>query len=337
MSKGKSILKDFCSINKVYDPETRKIITRWVLLLPGAGCSWAKKTGGCSMCNFLNATNKVTRGKLFPSYVFTLLYRIGFLLVRHHKPYIVTIYNGGSFLNDQEIPEKAQEKICQLVAQNSFIQKLAIESRPEFVTRSKIRQLTSILGNKRLVVGIGLECVTDTIRLHYVNKGFSIEQFEKAVEILKSNNANILTYVLLKPPYLTEQEAIDEAVKSIKYAFAVGSDEVALESAFIVPGTKMEELFQRNAYRPPWLWSILEVVKQTSHLGNLYLGSFEDNPPPIAIPYNCKKCSSLIMDMMKQYNLAPTTQFFSSTDCECKEQWEQEVLQAAFFKKRIQA
>ncbi|GAI51910.1 unnamed protein product, partial [marine sediment metagenome] len=163
------------------------------------------------------------------------IFQLGKSLIRGSFPYSLSIYNGGSFFNDQEIPLEIQEKSCREVERNSFIEQLIVESRPEFITDDKIKLLTSLLKSKKLRVAIGLEAVSDYVRGICINKGFSTEDYERAVEILKKNGAELSTYVFLKPIYLSEQESIEEAVRTTRYAFSLGSSEIMVESAFIQP------------------------------------------------------------------------------------------------------
>ena len=59
-----------------------------------------------------------------------------------------------------------------------------------------------------------------------LNKGFSLAQFEKAAKII-IDNLYLRTYVMLKPPFLTEKESIDEAIKTIEYVFSLGASTVS--------------------------------------------------------------------------------------------------------------
>ena len=80
----------------------------------------------------------------------------------------------------------------------------------------------------------------------------------------------------------------------------------------------MEQFYRRGEFRPPWLWSIIEVIKGTCNLGDVRLGGFEDEPPPIAIPSNCSKCSEKIEEMMQKYREINDIKLFDNLDCECK-------------------
>lgn len=309
----------FYCLDKVYDHQEKKTIKRLILLLPGKGCAWAKETGGCSMCGFSCKIKELRRN--FSSNDLIALYRIAELMTIEEMPKNLTIYNAGSFLNDFEIPQKVQIKICDLVKKHPSIKILFIESRTEFITEQKIKKLTSVLENKKLEVGIGLEAVTDEVRNKFIRKGLSLQAYEQAVKILKDNNALSLTYILIKPPYLNERQTIKEAIKSAEYAYKTKSDKIAFEATFVQEGTMIAELYKKGKFRPPWLWTIIEILQKTHHLSNIQIGKFNDEPTPIATPHNCPKCSSQIEKIIQQYREKNNIHLFDNLDCECKKIW----------------
>ncbi|MEK7624160.1 MAG: archaeosine biosynthesis radical SAM protein RaSEA [Patescibacteria group bacterium] len=319
LSKNES----FYHVNSIYDFDEKKSVKHLVLLLPGKGCAWAQKTGGCTMCGFSQKIRQI--GKNFTAQDLIALYKITEIMTEEDKPYTLSIYNAGSFINNEEIPLEVQKIICQRIKQHPTIKKLVIESRAEFVTDDKIKFLKKGLGEKLLIISIGLETQNDKIRNIYIKKGLSKETYENALKIIKQNGARSLTYIFIKPIYLNEREAIDEAINTAKYAFGAGSNEVAFESAFIQEGTVMEQFYRRGEFRPPWLWSIIEVIKGTCNLGDVRLGGFEDEPPPIAIPSNCSKCSEKIEEMMQKYREINDIKLFDNLDCECKKEWQKSV------------
>ncbi|XOB42335.1 MAG: archaeosine biosynthesis radical SAM protein RaSEA [Candidatus Nealsonbacteria bacterium] len=313
----------FFYFDKIYDFSEKKTISRITLLLPSKGCEWAKKTGGCTMCAF--GKKAYETGKDFSVRDLLALYEISVNLTESKHPLNLAIYNGGSFLNDNEIPIEAQLKICQKVKNHHSIKKLFVESRVEFVTRQGIKNLKIKLNGKTLMIGIGLEAQDDKIRNSFIRKGLTKKDYESTIKLLRENEVRVLTYVFLKPIHLTEKQAVEEAIKTIEYAFRVGTDEVALESAFIQEGTPMAKLFHENKFKPPWLWSIIEVIKKTSNLGPIYIGGFEDEPSPIAIPSNCSSCSSKIKNLLQQYRETCNINLFNNIECNCYKLWKKEM------------
>lgn len=312
--------ESFYHINSIYDFDEKKTVRHLVLLLPGKGCVWAQKTGGCTMCGFPQKIRQI--GKNFTPQNIIALYKTAEIMTLEEKPTLLSIFNAGSFINNEEIHSKVQKEICQRVKKHPTIKKLAVESRAEFVTDNKIKFLKKELGKKSLVIAIGLEAQDDIIRNIHIHKGLSKKTFENAIKIIKQNEVKSLTYVLIKPIYLNEQEAINEAINTTKYAFKAGSDEVALESAFVQEGTLMGEIYLRGEFRPPWIWSIIEVLKKTHHLGNIRLGGFEDEPPPIATPSNCPKCSEKIKKVLQIYRETNDIKTLNNLNCNCKKEWQ---------------
>ena len=307
----------------IYDFQEKKSMTRLVLLLPGKGCEWARKTGGCTMCALSKRSQEI--GKNFSSKNLIALYKIAVNFTRKEKPTSLAIYNGGSFLNNNEIPLSAQLEIFRLVKESQSIRKIFIESRAEFIDSHKIKLLKKELGNKGLIVGIGLEAQNDKIRNEFIKKGLGRKKYEETIKLLKENGIITLSYVFLKPIYLTEKESIEEAIKTIKYAFLSGTDEIAIEVAFIQEGTLMEKLFKEKKYKLPWLWSAIEVIKKTYQLGPLHIGGFNDSPPPIAVSSNCKICSLRIKEALQQYSQNNDIGLLQKLDCNCRRMWKEEV------------
>jgi len=316
----------FSYVDRIYDSTVRKPIHRWMLLFPGSGCSWAKKEhGGCYMCGFKLRIEEITKGRKISISELISVYKVGRSMTEREAPEMLTIYNGGSFLNDDEIPIEVQLEICEDVSSIPSIKVLFVESRPEFVTEEKISLLVSKLRGKKLKVGVGLECVSDDIREKCINKGLSKKDFEKAVMLLRNNGVKVLAYVFIKPLYITEREAISEAIRTTNYAFQVGSNEVTLEAALVQRGTKMEEVYRKGDFRPPWLWSVIEVLKGTYQMGAVNVGDFTDEPPPVAIPYNCEKCSSKIAKLFNKYKETHKMDVFNDIDCDCKSIWRESL------------
>lgn len=313
----------FSYIDKIYDPTSRKAISRWTLLLPSAGCSWAKtKGGGCHMCGFARGASSITNGKTLSSDNLLRYFKINANHVANNKPDNISIYNGGSFFNDLEICLDGQIKIFREISYHPTIKNVFVESRPEYINERHIKNLMELLGHKKLMVGIGLECESDEIRNNSINKGFSKEKYEMAVQTLKRLGVAVTTYVFIKPLFLSEKAAIEEAVETVKYAFSSGSDEVALEAAFVQKGTLMEKYYKMNKFSPPWLWSIIEVVKNTGHLGVVRLGGFSDFPEPVALPRNCPNCTEKIKSTFSDYKTNLDLDIFSLLKCDCKNEWE---------------
>lgn len=309
-----------------YSYPFKKSVLNATLLLPGKGCAWSKqKDGGCTMCGFNNALSSLGINRSFTDEETLRLFDLGLSMIEKKHPKVLNIYNAGSFLNDNEISYGLQKRIMESVRANRDLEVLFVESRPEFITAEKLTIFFAKLNTKTLKIGIGLESSNERVRNDYINKGITKESYEKAIKTCKDSGIRSLTYILIKPLFLSEKEAIEEAVNTARYAFKAGSDEVSFESCCIQKGTKMEELYKADKYRPPWLWSIIEVIKATANLGNIQIGSFWDFPLPVAKPYNCPKCSASIEELLNQYRINHNMNIFEQANCDCQEEWRKAI------------
>src|SRR2546428_11865268 len=116
-----------------------------------------------------------------------------------------------------------------------------------------------------LEIALGLESTNENVLKYAVNKVWGLKEHARAASIAHELGATVKTYLLIKPPFLTEREAIEDAVRSgheaDPYSNTVSFNPVNVQSRTIV-----DRLFRRGEYRPPWLWSVVEVLERTRHL-----------------------------------------------------------------------
>lgn len=291
------------------------------LELPGAGCAWAKKTGGCTMCSFSSAASDYSQGKLLPPELFESMYHIARNSARRHRPRFLSVFNGGSFLNPDEIPPTFPGFLAAQVRDDAEIEVLYVESRAEYITREHLMRIVPFLGAKKLVLGVGLESISDRVRNRLIRKGLPLATYRSALDTAHAAGVGVRTYVLLKPAGLTEAEAVAETVQTVRAAFDMGTDEVSVEAAFVAPGSALQLAFERGTYRPPSLWSVVEVMRATAGFGPVYLGKFTDNPPPIAIPGSCPQCAPALRACLDQYRATLNPAVLDGLpDCQCRKQ-----------------
>ena len=283
-------------------------------------CRHAFEEGACTMCGFIKATvgkRKITVENIIAQF------NKAYVKIAGNFP-VVALYNAGSFLDERQIPYDARVEILSKLAGDPSIKKVVMESRPEFVKKEVAEQVRKMLPDKDIEIGIGLETRSDYIREKCINKRFDRKMFEEAVGILTDEKINIVpfAYVLLKPPFLNEKEAIDEAERTIKYAFEAKVGHVLLEPLSIYKDTLVERLHAEGLYKPVGLWSVVEVLKRTNKLGRIRIGASEDIPMPESTPHNCEKCTPLFYEAFREYNNGGDINKLLALTCDCKKEWE---------------
>jgi len=298
---------------------------RAVMFLLTNGCEWALKNGnGCTMCGHL--AKQLRSEEEIPDDDYLHQFDEEFRKLDFKTSPILNLYNNGSFFNDNEISPGARSGMLKKIGQEKDIKMLVLETRPEFVTEEKIKEVKISLPGKHVEVAIGLEIKDDLYRIACINKGFTLRQFEEASQIIRKY-LNLRAYVLLKPPFLTERESIENAVETIEYAFSSGTCTVSLEACTVQDYTLTDYLYQKGFYRPPYLWSIIEVIKRVKTPGKLIIGLFQFYPSPSKTPFNCEKCSDRVFDAICSYNRTLDKGFLDGLSCQCKKEWEETLTQ----------
>ncbi|MFW9995993.1 MAG: archaeosine biosynthesis radical SAM protein RaSEA [Candidatus Odinarchaeota archaeon] len=295
------------------------------VILPTSGCYWARSsTGGCTVCGYINDSR--LKGNTDPFGDFIVTWKKRYELGKGINS--VKIFNSGSFFDSSEIPWEDALKILEFISTKDEIIEIMVESRPEFILKQKDRldEVKKILGMKKFGVGIGLESSNDTIRKYYINKGIGKKSYFNALKELKTRDFFAKTYVLLKPPFISEIEAIKDCQQTITSAFQAGSRIVSINPCNVHSGTVVEWLWRKNMYNPPRLWSIVELFKHFEK--NRVEGVIQCEPVgagKVRGPSNCRNCNDRVL---KAIDIASRTQDFShlaDLDCTCKETWKLEL------------
>jgi len=286
-----------------------KVVDSFVIILRTKGCRWAYHSG-CSMCGYFNDTNPKMKEE-------DLLNQINEAFEKYKDEEVVKVFTSGSFLDDWEVPPNVQNALYEKF---SSAKRIIVESRPEYVTREKTRELAE-MGN--IMVALGLESANNETLIKRINKGFKVEDYVKAAEILKEFDIPIKTYILLKPPFMTERQAIEEAIYSVRFASSY-SEIISVNPMNIQNYTLVEYLWRRGEYRAPWLWSVVEVLKRTAQL-DADVVSFPTAGGKARGAHNCGKCDEKVLKAIENFSLKQDIAYLENLDCPCKERWKKIV------------
>lgn len=298
------------------------------MVLPTPGCAWALSgSGGCTMCSYiadspLEAVSVEDMLEIFQEHFKKQIRRQAL-----EGPTAVKIFVSGSFLNPDEVPIEARRKILRSLADYPEIEEVVVESRPDYVTEEVLRECCEALAGKIFEVAMGLETGDERRRMNIINKGFSNAEFEQAmgfIQKLKSEYpVRSKVYLLVKPILTTEKEAIIDAIQSAEYAEQAGVDRISFCPSTIHKGTLMEILWRKGSYQPPWIWSVLEIIRRVRSLAQIPVIMDTAGFGTRRGPYNCKKCNSALKDMIIQSNIHQTIP--DDFECECRSKWLAEV------------
>lgn len=296
--------------------------TALAVVLSTIGCAHARSdSGGCTMCSYLLDGSQQTPSseQLVEQFKSAMADLEG-----KKAPLSVKIYTSGSFLDPEEIPEDARSEILKIIGADERVREIVLESRPEYVQDLVLSEVRSNLGGRVIEIGMGLESASDTIRTVCINKNFDLQTFKECLETAKGHNIGMRAYVLLKPPLLTERDSMIDAITTIRDAQTMGVTTVSLNPVNVQNDTLVEKLWNRGKYRPPWLWSVLEVLREASGISNGWMRVVCD---PVAGgkrrgAHNCGKCDSEIVQVIRDFSLNQDSAILENPSCECLKQWQ---------------
>ena len=284
------------------------------IILNTGGCRWAR-AGGCTMCGYVAESvegGSVTHDQLMEQIDACLAYESS----NTDEPApLVKIYTSGSFLDEREVHSHSRHEIAEVFSNRD---RIVLESLPDFVKADRLSDFRDI--GLETDVAIGLETATDRVRRDCVNKYFDFSDFINASEEAKTVGAGVKAYLLLKPPFLTEAEAIDDMVGSIErcspYAHTISMNPTNVQRY-----TMVDELYFHGGYRPPWLWSITAVLERSVSTDTLVVsdpvGHGSDRGP-----HNCGECDDRVQTAIKDFNLRQNPSVFDQVQCDCYTTWE---------------
>lgn len=298
------------------------LMPRAVITLRSTGCDWVRRSGGCTMCG--HWAGAMTEATPDPDTLYAQFER-AFERVNWEQFPVLCLYNGGSVLSREEVPDAAFERILGRILSEPRIRVVALETRPEFVEEERLRRLSDGLRGRTLRVAMGLESAREDIRQLSIHKGVSRDMLAQAAARV-TPFAQLRFYVLIKPPWLTETEAIDDAVDSVRLAFELGATDVHFEPATVQRHTLVHQLWRLSRYRLPWLWSIREILRRLDKA--VYVSPFAHVPAPIAIPHNCPTCSPALTDaIIRRYNRTGDAACLDAFGCPCEAGWRESLVE----------
>ncbi len=285
------------------------------IILNTGGCRWAR-AGGCTMCGYVAESvdgGSVSHEDLLTQSQYCLDHEAD---AAEEPAELIKIYTSGSFLDEREVPAETREAIAETFADR---ERMVVESLPDFVDRGKLADFTD--RGLAIDVAVGLETATDRVRHDAVNKYFEFADFEAACREARAAGAGVKAYLLLKPPFLAEPDAVEDMKRSIRRCGSIeGCHTVSMNPCNAQRYTMVEELYHDGGYRPPWLWSVADILAAPADEDVLVVsdpvGHGSDRGP-----HNCGECDDLLQRAIKDFNLRQDPSVFEEVSCACESTW----------------
>ena len=213
---------------------------------------------------------------------------------------VVKLYNSGNFFDAAAIPPDDWPAIADRVRR---FERVIVENHPLLIDDRclRFRDLLNESGDVQLEVAMGLETVHPDVLVR-MNKRMTLDDFERAARFLVEHDIFVRTFVLLRPPFLSEAEGIDWALRSISFAFYCGATCVSVIPTRAGNGM-METLQAEGFFSSPKLASLEHVLAagiQTQR-GRVFADTWD-----AARFADCTTCATERVERLRQMNLSQT-------------------------------
>lgn len=219
------------------------------IFLTNKECPWR-----CLMCDlWKNTTDKPVEAGAIPVQIHTALAQMP-------KARQLKLYNSGSFFDGQAIPKEDWPSIAEIA---QCFERVIVECHPALVGEP-VAEFAAQLGG-RLEVAMGLETAHPEV-LQKLNKRMTLGMFEGAATMLREMKVALRTFVLAKPPFLSDEAALRWGKRSIDFATQCNVDVISVIPTRTGNGA-LEELARQGQFAEPDLDLLEDLVDYGIGLG----------------------------------------------------------------------
>lgn len=156
----------------------------------------------------------------------------------------IKLYNAGSFFDPRAFPRADRPVIAQ---QCRGFRRIIVENHPRLPSNECVQFRDE--AQTELEVAMGLETAHPET-LARLNKGMTREDFARAANSLRSQGIFLRAFLLIQPPFLLGDDALEWACRSMEFVWDHGVETVSLIPTRFGNGA-LERLSALGQFRPP--------------------------------------------------------------------------------------
>ncbi len=283
------------------------------------------------MCNFAEYSRPDIRDKNLKAQHSTVLE-----LLRTGKFQHFDLASLGNFYSDREMSPEVRRYMLSALANIPIVKRIMTESRRGYTTVEKLKEAKGCLREDQVLeFALGYETSNPRIRNDVLNKNVPEVHLDESMMMCRKAGLDFVAYVQIKPQGFSEREAIEDSVATALHVLEKADKysvygRIAFEPIYVVRGKPIETLFLTGQYKPPKLWSVVEVLAQTAERigrtdGRLFAGMSDENLSGDRQSSNCGVCDKEVREAIQQFNADQDASKLRSLYHECKDQWAKEV------------
>jgi len=122
---------------------------------------------------------------------------------------------------------------------------LAVATRPDCIDENIAKLLAQYKEKYYVYVELGLQTSNEEVAQKF-NRGYSNQEFIKAVELLNKYNIDIVTHIMVGLPF----EEKDDVCNTARFINSLNIMGVKIHSTYIIKNTMLEKLYKDGKYNP---------------------------------------------------------------------------------------
>ncbi|HOK48953.1 MAG TPA: TIGR01212 family radical SAM protein [Sedimentibacter sp.] len=148
-----------------------------------------------------------------------------------------------NYTSTYDTPENLREKYNEALSCEN-IKGIAIATRPDCISHEVAAILDELNNKTFLWVELGLQSIHDKTA-EFIRRGFSLEQFRKAVDILRNKNIKTVVHLIMGLP----GESKGDMLESVKYVSDLNIWGVKIHMLHVLRNTDLAEFYEKNPFK----------------------------------------------------------------------------------------
>lgn len=287
------------------------------------GCRF-HKAGYCTMCNYGEGRTLSTNEAMHALKTALDSWEVPI------KRLLLGTY--GSIFDEHEMP---RETLFALIAEiaNTDVESVIFETHYTTVTAELLNAIKNRLPNKKLVVELGFESSNEEVLKNSIHKYMNLDDLKDSLSVIKGCDVHSILNVFLGAPGLTPLEQFQDSLRSMRWAFSNGADEVVVFPANVKPGTPLWHRWKSGRYVVPSSWMLVEFLSSLTdwELERTSISWYGDRQYQgldcdIIPPSTCEQCKDRLMiffhDFMGDFRASVRRELLKNlcadVDCRCR-------------------
>ena len=194
--------------------------------------------GGCIFCSERGSGDFTERGKTITEQI---VEQKQFMSKKWKSTTYIAYFQ--NYTNTYDTVDNLRKKFYQALSCEN-IKGIAIATRPDCID-DEIADLLEELNQKTFLwVELGLQSIYNKTA-QFIRRGYSLEQFDKAVEILKKKNIKTVVHLIMGLP----GESTSQMLNSVKYISNLNIWGVKIHMLHIIKNTDLAKYYDKNPYK----------------------------------------------------------------------------------------